>query len=369
MSGSALDRLAGDVRETLSTVHVPGCSIALVDPSGVAWAGGVGLADLRARRPASATTVYHLFSGTKLFTATAVLRLAEEGRLRLDESVASYVADASGVQRVTLLHLLSHRSGLKDTLRGFLAVTFPPDTRPTTAEALARYRIVAAREPGRRVEYRNVNYALLGEVVSRVSGLEFTEYVRREILGPLKMDAADFHLTDATRPLAATGYVERWDPMRLVIAGLVPITRGRLYRGSVDGLVELNEYDLDTAAIGGLVGSAPAFAQFLHMHLAGGSGILSQATTGRMQQMLATGAAGIESRVGVGMGWKIGRVGDRPFVNHEGVGAGFTSELRLYPDQKIGIVVLMNGMRAPRTVRAAHRICEAVLGARDDLRA
>jgi hypothetical protein len=81
----------------------------------------------------------------------------------------------------------------------------------------------------------------------------------------------------------------------------------------------------------------------------------------RMQSMVAEGAAGIESRVGVGLGWKIGRVANPTFLNHEGGGAGSTSELRLYPEANVGVALAMNGMRMPATMRLAHRICEAVL--------
>ena len=76
-------------------------------------------------------------------------------------------------------------------------------------------------------------------------------------------------------------------------------------------------------------------------------------------------ATGIESRVGVGLGWKVGRVGDRDFVNHEGAGAGFTSELRLYPSEGVGIALAMNVMRMPATMRLSHVLCEMVRTAQD----
>jgi hypothetical protein len=86
-----------------------------------------------------------------------------------------------------------------------------------------------------------------------------------------------------------------------------------------------------------------------------------------MQTMVARGAAGIESREGMAIGWKVGRVDGRTFLNHEGGGAGFTTELRLYPDAGIGVALAMNGMRMPATMRTAHVICEAVFGSRERL--
>lgn len=348
------------VPRALARAGVPGCSIAVVDATGLRWSGAFGLADVVRCRASTADDVYHLFSGTKLFTAVAVLQLAERGQLDLDMPLRALLPELDGAGEVTLLHLLSHRSGLKDTLRGFLAVTLPGDERPTSAAALSRYRIRAARAPGTRVEYRNVNYALLGEVITRVSGVEYAEHVAAHVLAPLGIGAA-FHFTDELRRNAAIGYLERYDPMRLALRVLFPTLPARLYGTRTRGLVELGEYELSTPAIGGLIGSMPEIGKFLTAQLAGGGGVLSEASTKRMQTLVAEGAAGIESRFGIGLGWKLGRTPTHAFLNHEGGGAGFTSELRLYPHAGIGIALAMNMMRMPRTMRVAHQICEAVL--------
>lgn len=236
-------------------------------------------------------------------------------------------------------------------------MSFPPAEPPTAAEALAGFRLVAARPPGVKVEYRNVNYALLGEVIRRVSGMEYRAYIRRHVLEPLGM-VASFGLTPVTRPRAATGTLERMDPMRLLLRFLFPGVR-KLYGARVGRLVELEEYDLATSAIGGLVGTMPDLGRFLIAQLAGGGPVLGHEATKRMQAQVARGAAGIESRVGTGLGWKIGVVSGVRFLNHEGGGAGFTSELRLYPDAGLGVALGMNAMRMPRTMKLAHRICEA----------
>jgi len=369
LRGPLLGELGALVRRELADADVLGCSVAVVDPERLVWSGGFGLASVADDREAQADTVYRLFSGTKLFTAVAVLQLAEAGVLSLEEPVATYLPDVEGLGDITLLHLLSHRSGLRDTLRGFLAVTFPGEPPLTTAEALARYRIRAARLPGTRVEYRNVNYALLGEVVTRASGLEYDAYVRQQTLTPLGM-GSNFALTAETRPRAATGYIHLRDPMRLVLPFVLDGPVSRLYGArprSMPRLIALNEYDLGSAAVGGLVGTVEDFGVFLRAQLSGGGGVLSPASAQRMQALAAEGAAGVESRVGVGLGWKVGRVGARRFLNHEGGGAGFTSELRLYPDERLGIALAMNGMRMPATMRVAHRICEAVYASRGAL--
>jgi CubicO group peptidase (beta-lactamase class C family) len=241
-----------------------------------------------------------------------------------------------------------------------MAVWFPGDDPPTASEALAAYAQRPRRAPGRTVRYRNVNYAILGEVVSRVSGLPYRDYVRERVLMPLASDAA-FEVSAFDAPRLATGYLRRRDPTRVLLWLLFPKLSRRFYSGIVKGgWIALNDYNLSTASIGGLVGSVDSFVPFLRSQLNGGVPLLSEKTTRLMQTLATRGKAGIESREGVGLGWKIGVAGGRPFLNHEGCGAGFTSELRLYPGEALGMVVLMNMSSISRTMRVAHKVCELI---------
>jgi CubicO group peptidase (beta-lactamase class C family) len=269
----ALSNLKAVVTPLLDAAHAPGCSAALVTRAGAVWSEGFGFADLKTRRPAEPRTVYHLFSGTKLFTATAVVQLAERGELSLDDQVARFLPELSAAGDITIRDLLSHRSGLGDSLRSFLAVTLSTCDAPSTKEALSRYRFRARRPPRTKVEYRNVNYAILGHIVTLVSGVEYTTYVANEILRPLGM-AGGFKLDGGLRAEAATGYVQRFDPMRLLLWYLFPELRGRLYAERVGDQVPLFEFNLATPAIGGLVGSVVEWAKFVHAHLTGGGPVL-----------------------------------------------------------------------------------------------
>jgi CubicO group peptidase (beta-lactamase class C family) len=294
------------------------------------------------------------------------VQLAERGELSLDDQVARFLPELSAAGDITIRDLLSHRSGLGDSLRSFLAVTLSTCDAPSTKEALSRYRFRARRPPRTKVEYRNVNYAILGHIVTLVSGVEYTTYVANEILRPLGM-AGGFKLDGGLRAEAATGYVQRFDPMRLLLWYLFPELRGRLYAERVGHQVPLFEFNLATPAIGGLVGSVVEWAKFVHAHLTGGGPVLGAHSVSLMQTQVAAGSAGIESRVGVGLGWKIGEADGRRFLNHEGGGAGFTSELRIYPDEEVGVVIAMNAMSMPRTMRLAHKICETLLAHRHEL--
>ena len=107
-----------------------------------------------------------------------------------------------------------------------------------------------------------MNFALLGELVSRASGEPYVEYVTEHILKPLEMPVA-FTTTAMMRADRSTGYVGAWDPLRIVAPWLVPSMRGRLFGARNGGLVEVRPVDVDTAAAGGLVGSVMGFIPFV----------------------------------------------------------------------------------------------------------
>lgn len=244
-------------------------------------------------------------------------------------------------------------------MKGFLAVYFAGEAPPTTAQALAGYELQSG-SPSSIAKYRNVHYAILGEIVTRVSGLKYRDYVTTRILAPLGSDAA-FDAANVDNSRLSVGYVSRWDPTRLLFRVVMPSAARRVYRGqSTQGLMALNEYNLSTSSIGGLLGSMDSFSPFIRSQMTDGSPLLSEETTRLMQTPSAQGKVGVVSQDGVCLGWKLGIAGERRFLNHEGSGLGFTSELRLYPAEGLGMIVLMNKSSIAKTMRVAHEICERI---------
>ena len=166
------------------TAHVaaPGWTVA-------AAAGMAGLAP-----PLHAAPGMHFRAGSisKMFTAAAVLRLAEDGRLGLDDPAAKwlgreYTGRMAGAGRTTLRHLLGHRSGIADSGMDFEAVqTAQPET-PVRADIaiFAGLDKGPAHAPGEGHVYSNVNYLLLGIVIDAASGTSYEKYLARTIIGPL----------------------------------------------------------------------------------------------------------------------------------------------------------------------------------------
>lgn len=345
--------------EALSDSQVPGCVLAITDESGTLEVFAYGSASLSPPRPASTDTVFHLFSGTKLYTATALMVLVEQGVVELDAPIGRYLPSVRLDHEVTIRQLASHDSGLPDTLRAFVAVHRHDDRAPSTGDALARYKFDKGRPPGAGATYRNVNYALLGELITQCSGSPYTDFVMQSVLEPLWADA-DFSYSPDLFERRATGYMPRWSPVRFAMRGLMPGAHRWLPGEPAGRLVSLNAFNLDSAAIGGLVGSAPGFLPLLREMLSDDDGLLRAESKREMLSPQATGSAGIMSTEGVGLAWKRGHIDETEFWNHEGGGPGFCSETRLYPSSSLGIIVLMNLSQSKQLSILCHRLCEIV---------
>jgi len=321
------------------------------------WSEGFGLADIEAPNPADRDTVYLWFSMTKLVTATAVLQLADRGKLDLDRPVTSLVPQfprRDGGSRVTTRHLLSHSAGLANPIPiGWVrpADAHAEDLDAFTARLLNKHSRVRST-PGERASYSNLGYLVLGVVVQAVTGVSYVEYVRRQILEPLGMATTDFTYRPDMTPHAATGYHHRFNIATPVLRLMTP---AGIFDHRVGEFWALSRFCVQGAPYGGLIGSVNDAARFLNLHLnpVGHPGVLSEQAVTAMQQTTARGR-----KLDVGLGW-FRRPSDPPdfghYWEHLGGGGGFFNTMRIYPELKLGLVAMGNATNWDhlRLVRAA----------------
>jgi CubicO group peptidase (beta-lactamase class C family) len=170
--------------------NAPGCSAAVGIEGKVAWTGVAGLADMTIGAKVTADTVFDIASVSKQFTATAILLLAEAGRLTLEDTLSQYMSEMPPwAANVTLTQLMHHTSGVPDYTGLLQEQGFSYVDRTTEAQALQA--LVAVPElvfkPGTRYQYSNSNYLLLGEIVRRVSGKPLADYLNTKIFQPLSL--------------------------------------------------------------------------------------------------------------------------------------------------------------------------------------
>lgn len=179
----------------------------------LAWVKTAGVADVKSRAPVTPDTAFRIASMTKSFTALAILRLRDEGKLSLDDPVAKHVPELATLKYptedspvLTVRHLLTHSEGFpEDNPWGDRQLAQPRETM----SAWMREGIPFSTVPGTAYEYSNYGFAILGQIVERVSKQPYDRFVEEHILAPLGMQASAFEKTAIPSDHMALGY--RWE--------------------------------------------------------------------------------------------------------------------------------------------------------------
>ncbi len=334
----AIDQL---MRDFAARSHVPGIAYGIVIDGALAHVGVSGMRDVGAGIAVDTATVFRIASMTKSFTAASILQLRDAGKLSLDDPVERYIPELATLRyptsdspKLTIRHLLSHSEG------------FPEDNpwgdqqlSATDAEMgrLMRAGIPFSTAPGTAYEYSNFGFAILGRVVSRVSGMPYAQYVRARILIPLGMTVTTLE------------------------AGSVPASRlAHGYRRQDDRWLEEAQLpDGAFGSMGGMLTSASDLGRWVGFLLDawpprdGNEGtVLSRASRREMQQVWRyNGASAVKSAAGIlalsagGYGYGLGvrqTCRFRISVSHTGGLPGFGSLMRWLPEYGVGIVAMGN---------------------------
>ncbi len=321
--------------------RAPGIAVAAARGEGPAVVRVAGLADRTSARPLEAGTPFPWFSATKLFTATAVMQLAAEGKLELDrpvrELLPAFAPRSRWATPVTTRHLLSHTSGLPNPIPIawiHLAEEPAPDLEALTARLLEQHGDLSS-EPGTRYAYSNLGYLVLGRLLEQASGRPYAEELAARVLAPLGATGAAF----AVPPDVARGHQRRWTPLGLAAWWMLP---ERFFGPARAGLWELRPFAVDGAPYGGLFGPVEELLLLGRAMLrqgAGAQGALLPPVAAAAMLAPARTAGG--EPLSVGLGWHLGEVEGEPCAWHVGGGGGFKTELRIYP--RLGYAIAVAG--------------------------
>jgi CubicO group peptidase (beta-lactamase class C family) len=320
--------------------HIPGAVFVYVKDGAIFLSKGYGYADVEKRTPVlPGRTLFRVASVSKLFNATAVMQLVEQGRLDLAADVNSYVTrpqlDATFPGPVTLAHLLTHTAGLDERSIGMAART-KTEQRPL-GEYLAERMPPRVMPAGDNVSYSNHGTALAGYIVQIVSGVPFSEYMDAHVFRPLGMEHSSFDLPDDRAGDLAMGY-------RIEAGMPVPVP-----------------YDyLQIPPAGGLATTGEDMARFMIAHLQRGRfgemRILEEATAEEMHRLRFKHHPRLTGGIAIGF-FVDERNGMRALV-HGGDLPGFASLLALFPDRGVGYFVSCNADDATLRTKLADQLTE-----------
>jgi D-alanyl-D-alanine carboxypeptidase len=174
----------------LAQSGAPSISIAIVEHGKLAYARAFGKASLSPARPADAQTRYAIGSISKQFTSAAILLMAEQGKLSLDDKVSKYFPEFTRANEVTIRELLSHTSGYSDYAPQDYMI--PEWTKPTTPDAVLNEwaKKPLDFDPGTRWQYSNTNYVLAGRIFEKASSEQLVDFLHKHIFDPLGIHSA-----------------------------------------------------------------------------------------------------------------------------------------------------------------------------------
>ncbi len=309
-------RIDRAVEAILKQTTTPSASIAVVKDGQIAYVRAYGLARLSPPLKSSAAARYQIASVSKEITAAAALLLQQDGKLSLDDKVSKWFPDLTAADRITLRQLLTHTSGYSDY--------WPQDyqmnwlSQPTTPD-----RIMAGWakrpldfQPGDEWQYSNTGYVVAAAIVQQAAGEPFFAFVDRRIFKPVGIiDAVDADQTPLRAP-DALGYDRKaLGPQR----PQPPAGAGWMFGAWPFALTaeDLARWDLS---------------------------ILNQSllTPDGYAQELAPYKLNNGKDSGYALGLQIGQRNGRRWVHHGGEGSGYLSENRVYPDDKVAVIVLTN---------------------------
>jgi CubicO group peptidase (beta-lactamase class C family) len=319
---------------------LPGISVAIVDDQQMIWSKAYGFADIDTKTTSEATTIYSICSISKLFTSVAIMQLWEAGKLHLDDSVAAVLPSFdlhqqyAGSGPITIRSLLTHSSGLPRE-SDFPYWSAPDFNFPTEEEVKEKFKTQQTLYPASTYfQYSNLGLSILGEIVEKISGMRYEDYVEENILKPLRLnDTHPWLPQDQLGKKLATGY-------------------SSLYRdGSRKKLSFFQAKGIVAAA--GFSSSAEDLARFMSWQFRllnkNEKEILRPST---LKEMLRVQWMNPDWKLSWGLGFRVWQSNGITYTGHGSSCPGYATQLLTIPSEKLGAAVMINGQGTQPSVYA-----------------
>lgn len=297
----------------------PGCALAVIKDGGIIHRRGYGAADLDHDVPISPGTVFHVASVSKQFTAFAVLLLAQQGKLSLDDPVRKYITELRDFgSPITIRHLMHHTSGLRDQWNLLIMSGWRLSedvVRDDDVLDLVSRMKALNFNPGEQHLYSNTGYTLLAQIVKRVSGQSLREFAEANIFKPLGMTRTFFR-----------------DDHAVIVKN-----QAYAYNAGPGGAFKLSVPNYDTVGASSLLTTVEDLARWdqnFYDYRIGGKTLI--------EQMQIPGVLNSGEKITYAMGLAVVKYKGLRVVEHSGGDAGYRSHLMRFPDQRFSVACLCN---------------------------
>ena len=332
----AIDKVFENFRNT----DGPGCAVGVSRNDNVIFERGYGMANLETDTPIRPTSIFHVASVSKQFTAAAIMLLEREGKLSLDDNIRKYLPEIPDYGTpITIRHLLTHTSGLRDQweLLALARGRFEED-RITEADVLdiVSRQTALNFKPGAEYVYSNTGFTLLGTIVKHVSGQSLRDFADARIFKPLGMTRTHFH-DDYT--MLVPGRTSAYEPVR---------GEGAHWRVGIPNFDTYGATSLYTT-----VEDLLKWESNLDRPIVGDRAMYARMET---PTLLTTGDTSF-----YGFGLAIGKYRGARVIEHGGADAGYRSYVGRFPDKGLAVAITCNAATA-NTTALAHGVADAFLG-------
>jgi len=296
----------------------PGLALAVIRDGNLVFKRGWGLANLEYDVPIAPTTVFHVASVSKQFTAFAIARLVQQGKLSLEDDIRNYLPEMQDCgAKITVRHLVSHTSGLRD--QWMLLVLARKNNGGVVSQADVMKLLERQREllfnPGENFLYCNSGYTLLSEIVAKISGKPFGDFTRDEIFEPLGMTNSHFHTSsdEVVKNMAYSYYL------------------------SPDGGYRKALLNYETVGATGLYTTVEDLAKWIANVQHPKPGEAAPLTLMQQPGQLNSG-----EKTDYGMGLFLEDYRGARLLQHGGADAGYRSFVLWFPDLRLGVALVSN---------------------------
>jgi CubicO group peptidase (beta-lactamase class C family) len=317
-SNTSLNDKVDQVFAQFNKPDSPGCALAVIKDGQITYQHGYGMSNLEYGIPISPTSIFHVASISKEFTAMSIVLLAQQGKLSLDDEVRKYVSEVPDFgKRITIRHLIHHTSGLRDQWSLLDMAGWREDDVITEGDILdlvSRQKTLNF-DPGEEHLYCNTGYTLLAIIVKRVSGQSLREFADANIFKPLGMTRTHFH-----------------DDHSMIVKD-----RTSAYQPRKGGGLKISIPVFDTYGATSLFTTVEDMAKwdqnFVDKKVGGEAGV---------EQMLTPGVLNSGKKLAYAFGLSIGEYKGLKTVGHGGSDAGYRADFLRFPDQRLSVVCLCN---------------------------
>jgi CubicO group peptidase (beta-lactamase class C family) len=294
-----------------------------------------GFADVAKQKAVNENTTYNAFSVTKTFTALAILQLIESGKIDLNQRIVHYLSDFPYGEDVTVKQILNHTAGIPNPIPLdwiHLDSEYQSFDRNTFFQSVIDKNNKVKSKPGEKYAYSNLGYVILGQLIEKISGQTYEEYVLEHIIQKLPISSNDLTFTITDNETHATGYHKRMSFSNLVLGFLIDKSK---FMGATEGKWRaFKHFYVNGVSYGGLIGTPTAFVTYIQELLKDDSNLISN----EYKQMLFQE----NKNTGMCLSWFTGELNGVKYFAHAGGGGGYYCEIRIYPEINRGSVIFFN---------------------------